>query len=100
MQPEFSASRSARSARAHPAAATFFASFWIWRDALPWRLWRRLPDARRGGAGYISHSRSPRAFRLPARERVSMAAIDKLELLAGRKAADPPSAAAPTAAAD
>jgi predicted PurR-regulated permease PerM len=29
-----------------------------------------------------------------------MAAIDQLELLAGRKAADPPSAAAPTAAAD
>ena len=55
MQPEFSAFRSARSARAYLAAATFFVSFWIWRDALPWRLWRRLPDVRHGGAGLVTY---------------------------------------------
>jgi hypothetical protein len=28
---------------------------WIWRDAVPWRLWRRLPDARHGGAGLVTY---------------------------------------------
>ena len=67
----------------------------------PFRLWRRLPDASHSGAGLVTYftTRQHKASGY-LREEVSMAAIEQLELLAGRKAVDRPSAAAPTAAAD
>jgi RNA polymerase sigma-70 factor (ECF subfamily) len=49
----------APSARAYPAVATFFASFWIWRDALAWRHCRRPPDIRHGGSELAAASKKP-----------------------------------------
>jgi hypothetical protein len=41
------------SARACPAAAMLFASFWIWRNAVLRRLCRRQLDARQRGSGLV-----------------------------------------------